>query len=76
MNISGDRFYRRMGPFISLMDLRKERMFLNIPAGNRCWNVAADLGRRIVFQKAMRKRVEQSSQRKKENQRQDQGPIP
>ncbi len=64
-----------MDPLISLGDLGKKRMFLFIQAGNRNWNLAANFGRKIVFYEAMRKGIEESSHRKKENQRDDQKPI-
>jgi len=38
-----------MDPFIPLGDLGKKKMFLFIQAGNRNWNLAANLGRKIVF---------------------------
>ncbi len=70
INISRSLFYlRKMDPFISLGNLGNKWMFLIIQAGNRNWNLAANFGRKIVVQEAMRKSAKEPSQRKEENQR-------
>jgi hypothetical protein len=64
-----------MDPFISLGNLGKKRMVLIIQAGNRNWNLAGNLGWKIVVWETMPDGIEESSQRNKENQRYDQKPI-
>lgn len=58
-------------PFVPLVALGKERIFVIVQAGNRNWSLAANLCRRIDFQEAMCKGIKESSHRKKESQRYD-----